>query len=62
MNTICIQEDMFLSTNIAFATNIKKNTIYISKLVDDTNSSDEFTPSFVYVKYLQSKTTFAGGE
>ncbi|KAF3777856.1 Retrovirus-related Pol polyprotein from transposon TNT 1-94 [Nymphaea thermarum] len=39
----------------------KNNQISLSKLIDDTHSSVEFTPSSVYVKDARTKKTFAEG-
>ncbi|KAF3791723.1 hypothetical protein EJ110_NYTH13772 [Nymphaea thermarum] len=44
--------------NVFVVPNVKKNIIYVSKLIDDTHSSVEFTPS-VYVKDARTKKTFA---
>ncbi|KAF3777916.1 Retrovirus-related Pol polyprotein from transposon TNT 1-94 [Nymphaea thermarum] len=47
--------------NVLVVPSVKKNIVSVSKLIDDTHSSVEFTPSFVYVKDAQTKRTFAEG-
>ncbi|KAF3785986.1 hypothetical protein EJ110_NYTH24004 [Nymphaea thermarum] len=47
--------------NVPVVPNVKKNIIFVSKHIDDTNSSVEFTPSSVYVKDARTKKTFAEG-
>ncbi|KAF3785990.1 hypothetical protein EJ110_NYTH24012 [Nymphaea thermarum] len=47
--------------NVLVVPSVKKNIISVSKLIDDTHSSVEFTPSSVYVKDARTKKTFAEG-
>ncbi|KAF3772495.1 hypothetical protein EJ110_NYTH57763 [Nymphaea thermarum] len=47
--------------NVLVVPSVKKNIISVSKLIDDTHSSVEFTPSSVYVKDDRTKKTFAEG-
>ncbi|KAF3792624.1 hypothetical protein EJ110_NYTH11173 [Nymphaea thermarum] len=47
--------------NVLVVPSVKKNIISDSKLIDDTHSSVEFTPSSVYVKDVRTKKTFAEG-
>ncbi|KAF3771752.1 Galactoside 2-alpha-L-fucosyltransferase [Nymphaea thermarum] len=47
--------------NVLVVSSVKKNIISVSKLIDDTHSSVEFTPSYVYVKDVRTKKTFAEG-
>ncbi|KAF3778842.1 hypothetical protein EJ110_NYTH41616 [Nymphaea thermarum] len=47
--------------NVLVVPSVKKNIVSVSKLIDDTHSSVEFTPSSVYVKDAQTKRTFAEG-
>ncbi|KAF3776332.1 Retrovirus-related Pol polyprotein from transposon TNT 1-94 [Nymphaea thermarum] len=47
--------------NVLVVPTVKKNIVSVSKLIDDTHSSVEFTPSSVYVKDAQTKRTFAEG-
>ncbi|KAF3772362.1 Retrovirus-related Pol polyprotein from transposon TNT 1-94 [Nymphaea thermarum] len=46
--------------NVLVVPSVKKNIVSVSKLIDDTHSSVEFTASSVYVKDAQTKRTFAG--
>ncbi|KAF3783428.1 hypothetical protein EJ110_NYTH27691 [Nymphaea thermarum] len=47
--------------NVLVVPSVKKNIISVSKLIDDTHSFVEFTPSSVYVKDVRTKKTFAEG-
>ncbi|KAF3782478.1 Retrovirus-related Pol polyprotein from transposon TNT 1-94 [Nymphaea thermarum] len=47
--------------NVLVVPSVKKNIVSVSKLIDDTHSSVEFTPSSVFVKDAQTKMTFAEG-
>ncbi|KAF3777917.1 Retrovirus-related Pol polyprotein from transposon TNT 1-94 [Nymphaea thermarum] len=47
--------------NVLVVPSVKKNIISVSKLIDDTHSSVEFTSSSVYVKDARTKKTFAEG-
>ncbi|KAF3781753.1 Retrovirus-related Pol polyprotein from transposon TNT 1-94 [Nymphaea thermarum] len=47
--------------NVLVVPSVKKNIVSVSKLIDDTHSSVEFTSSSVYVKDAQTKRTFAEG-
>ncbi|KAF3772871.1 Retrovirus-related Pol polyprotein from transposon TNT 1-94 [Nymphaea thermarum] len=47
--------------NVLVVPSVKKNIVSVSKLIDDTHSSVEFTLSSVYVKDAQTKRTFAEG-
>ncbi|KAF3771892.1 Phosphatase [Nymphaea thermarum] len=46
--------------NVLVVPNVKKNIISVSKLIDDTQSSVELTPS-IYAKDARTKKTFAKG-
>ncbi|KAF3775973.1 Retrovirus-related Pol polyprotein from transposon TNT 1-94 [Nymphaea thermarum] len=47
--------------NVLVVPNVKKNIISVSKLIDDTHSFVEFTPSSAYVKNARTKKTFVEG-
>ena len=47
--------------NVLVVPNVKKNIISVSKLIDDSSTSVEFTPSSVFVKDPLTKTIFAEG-
>ncbi|KAF3771482.1 Retrovirus-related Pol polyprotein from transposon TNT 1-94, partial [Nymphaea thermarum] len=47
--------------NVLVVPSVKKSIISVSKLIDDTHSSVEFTPSSVYVKDVRTKKTFTEG-
>ncbi|MFV0960701.1 GAG-pre-integrase domain-containing protein, partial [Klebsiella pneumoniae] len=49
-------------SNVLITPAIQKNILSVSKLVDDTHSSVEFTPSSVCLKDLHTKRTLARGE
>ena len=59
--SLSLPESQLPLSNVLLTPAIQKNILSVSKLVDETNSSVEFTPS-VYLKDLHTKKTLAKGE
>ncbi|MFV0960672.1 GAG-pre-integrase domain-containing protein, partial [Klebsiella pneumoniae] len=59
--TIPLHDSHVPLSNVLFSPAIQKNILSVSKLVDETNSSMEFTPSSVCLKDLHTKKMLARG-
>lgn len=60
--SILVKSSKIPLSNVLVAPAIKKNILSVSKLVDDNNSSVDFTPSSMYVKDPCTKKILAEGQ